>query len=208
MLQVVRANATGRDVEFQYWNSRVPLLELVSSTAGTQEFHCWNSLSSLVREIISLYRLIELGSIFVAVLLEEGGHAPLVGRRQGPLAVVIAVIGGVAAEIAFQLGQHCFEVPLADMGEGALKPVGQHNGIRVHKGAAFVALAGGRHHHDMALHCRGAQLGHAMAKAGGGQGTIGLQANAPVTRGVGVRKFFHKVGEKNYLTMFVMVGDV
>ena len=74
MLQVVRANATGRDVEFQYWNSRVPLLELVSATTGTQEFHCWNSFSLLVREVISLHGLIELGSIFVAILLEEGGH--------------------------------------------------------------------------------------------------------------------------------------
>ena len=52
MLQVVRLNATGRDVEFHYWNS----------------------LSSLVREVISLYGLIELGSIFVAILLEVGGH--------------------------------------------------------------------------------------------------------------------------------------
>ena len=74
MLQVVRLNAAGRDVEFHCWNSRVPLLELVSSTTGTQEFHCWNSFSSLVREVISLYGLIELGSIFVAILLEEGGH--------------------------------------------------------------------------------------------------------------------------------------
>jgi hypothetical protein len=56
----------------------------------------------------------------------------------------------------------------------------------------------------MALHRSGAQLGHAMAKAGGGQGAIGLQANAPVTRGVGIRKGFHFDFSFNVVWLFLI----
>ena len=62
-------NVTGREVEFHWWNSPVPLLELWNSTGGTHDFHYWNSLSSLVREIISFNGLVELGRILVARLL-------------------------------------------------------------------------------------------------------------------------------------------
>jgi hypothetical protein len=39
----VSSSSTGGTRQFQYWNSRVPLLELKNSTSGTQEFHQWNS---------------------------------------------------------------------------------------------------------------------------------------------------------------------
>ena len=38
----------GRAVEFHCWNSRIPPLELESSTAGTHEFHPWNFLEILI----------------------------------------------------------------------------------------------------------------------------------------------------------------
>ena len=38
----------GRAAEFHRWNSRVPLLELTNSTAGTHEFHPWNFLELLI----------------------------------------------------------------------------------------------------------------------------------------------------------------
>jgi hypothetical protein len=35
----VPENSRGGTREFQYWKSGVPLLELISSTAGSREFH-------------------------------------------------------------------------------------------------------------------------------------------------------------------------
>ena len=40
---VVSHYLTRETREFHCWNSRIPLLELVNSTAGTREFHRWNS---------------------------------------------------------------------------------------------------------------------------------------------------------------------
>ena len=69
-------NVTGREVEFHWWNSSVPLLELWNSTGGTHDFHYWNSLSSLVREVISFYGLVELVEIskFLAINLLQNPY--------------------------------------------------------------------------------------------------------------------------------------
>ena len=43
----VPEKSEGGTREFHWWNSRVPALEVGSSTAGSREFHCWNSTSRL-----------------------------------------------------------------------------------------------------------------------------------------------------------------
>ena len=48
---IVPASRLGRFIEFHYWNTTIPQVELSNSTGGTHEFHPWNFLELEVKRL-------------------------------------------------------------------------------------------------------------------------------------------------------------